>query len=250
MTIQLSLDGAIAHVTLCNEKTHNALGCDDINAFLQHLETVQSQPDIRVLIISNSGGSTFCSGASIRDFSNGTMSGELFSTLTNTVAEFGIPTIAAINGNAYGGGSELALCCDFRFGSSGMRLFVPPARLGLCYPLDGMKHFIHRLGLNTTKRLLLAAEEFNGQQLNELGYLTHLTAPGLINIKAQQLAAQISTLAPIAVRTMKQLCNQISAGDINTEQAQQAIDQCNNSADLQEGLSAAREKRSPQFKGL
>ena len=250
MSIQLDQQGAIARITLCNTEKHNALSVADIEQFISHLTTLKNEASARVLIISNEGGKTFCAGAALNEFDTGKMNGELFCTLTRTLAELPIATIAAIKGNAYGGGSELALCCDFRIGAAEMRVFVPPARLGLCYPIAGIEHFVQRLGLNTAKRLLLATEEFEGTQLEQLGYLTHLVAADAIETSAESLANSIVQKAPLAISTMKALCNDIAAGTLDYDTAQQQVDACNASQDLQEGLAAVKEKRAPVFRGL
>ena len=154
-----------------------------------------------------------------------------------------------MNGSAYGGGVEIGICCDFRVGVTGMKLFVPPARFGLCYPLSGIQRYVQRLGPITAKRLLVASEEFRGDQLLALGYLTHLVEPDELAGYVAEMAERIGALAPIAVQTMKQLCNQSADGSLDLNEARQMIDDCNSSADLQEGLAAVREKRTPRFEG-
>ncbi|MBR9913140.1 MAG: enoyl-CoA hydratase/isomerase family protein [Gammaproteobacteria bacterium] len=249
MTIQLAIDGAIATINLSNPAKHNSLTADAVSLFIQHLDTLRTDPAVRVLIVTNREGKTFCAGASLQQMLDGSMSGELFSTLTNSLATLPIPTIAMLNGNAYGGGAELALCCDFRFGTPGMCLFVPPARIGLCYPLDGIKRLVRNLGNTFAKRLLIAGEEFNGQQLYELGYLTHLLAPEDLESATSDFAQTIAGLAPLAVQAMKQLCDQITHHQLDPEAAAELIANCNASRDLQEGLQAVNEKRTPVFRG-
>ena len=77
-------------------------------------------------------------------------------TLTDRLAAVRVPVICALNGSVYGGGAEIALCCDFRIGVRGSRLAVPAARLGVCYPLGGLTRYVQRLGLATAERLLVA----------------------------------------------------------------------------------------------
>jgi enoyl-CoA hydratase/carnithine racemase len=248
--ILLSIDGPIATICLNNPDKHNSLASSDIELFVEHLDSVESDSDIRALIITSTEGKTFCAGASLTEMGSGNLSGEIFETLTNRLAAVKIPTICAMNGSAYGGGSEISLCCDFRIGIKGMRLFVPASRFGLCYPLNGIQRYVHKLGPDTAKRLLIASEEFHGESLLALGYLTHLVEPEEIADKARQMAESISRLGPIAVKTMKAICDQAASGTLDQQQAATMIQQCNQSSDLQEGLAAAREKRPPVFKGL
>ncbi|MCK9505467.1 MAG: enoyl-CoA hydratase/isomerase family protein [Porticoccaceae bacterium] len=250
MPITLTTEGAIARIFLANPAKHNALTAEALALFMDHLDVVSANGAIRALIITNSGGKTFCSGAALQQLASGAMSGELFSTLTDRVAAMAVPTIAAINGNAYGGGAELALSCDFRVGSHGTRVFVPPARIGLCYPLSGMQRFVRRLGLTTAKRLLIAGEEFDGEQLLQHGFLTHLVDAEAVESRAITMASTIAELAPMAVQTMKLLCDEIASGTVVNKTAQKLIDRCNHSDDLREGLAAVAEKRTPVFKGI
>jgi len=247
--VVLTIDDTIATICLDNPAKHNSLTGDDIGLFIAHLDTVSDNPNVRALIVTSTPGRTFCAGASLNELGSGNLSGEIFETLTNRLAQMRIPTICALNGSAYGGGSEIGLCCDFRIGIKGMRLFVPAARFGLCYPLNGIQRYVHKLGPDTAKRLLIASEEFHGEDLLAIGYLTHLVEPDELQSKAREMAESISKLAPIAVQTMKQICDQAGAGQLDLDAASESIQQCNQSSDLQEGLAAAREKRPPQFKG-
>ncbi|WP_423896865.1 enoyl-CoA hydratase/isomerase family protein [Candidatus Pelagadaptatus aseana] len=247
--VLLNIDGPIATICLDNPDKHNSLAGSDIEQFIAHLNQVEQSPEVRALIITSSEGKTFCAGASLTEMGSGNLSGEIFERLTNRLAAVQIPTICAMNGSAYGGGSEIGLCCDFRIGIKGMRLFVPASRFGLCYPLNGIQRYVHKLGPDTAKRLLIASEEFHGESLLALGYLTHLVEPEEINEKARSMAEGICRLGPIAVRTMKTLCDQAAAGILDQEAATLMINHCNQSNDLQEGLAAAREKRTPVFSG-
>ena len=114
---------------------------------------IEANRDLRVLVLTGAGDATFSSGASLAQMQTGEMSGEIFDTLTGRLAGVRVPTVCALNGNVYGGGAELALCCDFRVGRHGMRLSVPAARLGVCYPIGGLTRYVERLGLSSASRI-------------------------------------------------------------------------------------------------
>jgi enoyl-CoA hydratase/carnithine racemase len=244
-----SLRGHTATITLDNPARHNALGVEDIDAFIALLDQVASNPTLRVLIVTGSGDKTFCAGAALGELSKGEINGSFFAQLTNKLAGIEIPTICALNGSAYGGGAELALCCDFRVGVDGMKLMVPAARFGLCYPVNGIERYVQRLGLNMAKRILLATEQFNAAQLLASGYLTHLVEAGQLQHTTDQLAQSLCALAPMSLRAMKHLCDQAACGAIDHDAAQALIQSCSDSADLREGLLAKSEKRTPVFHG-
>ncbi len=247
--IRLAVKGKIAWITLDNPLKHNSLVAEDIDLFISHLESVENRSDVRVLVVTGSGDQTFCAGASLTQMSSGDLSGEHFEILTDKLAAMPMPSICALNGSAYGGGAEVGLCCDFRIGVQGMTIRVPAARFGLCYPLNGLRRYVQRLGLNTSKRLLIAAETLDAKALLSLGYLTHLVVSDQLIETTEQMADSISKLAPLAVTAMKKLCDQVAEGSLCESEALALIQQCRESEDLQEGLNAAREKRQPVFVG-
>lgn len=247
--VQLAFSGPIGRISLNNPDKHNALTLEDIEHFKTILESVLANDKLRVLIITGAGDQTFCAGASLGQLSSGDLDGQRFEELTDLLAAVPIPTIAALNGSAYGGGAEIGMCCDYRIGVTGMRVMIPAARFGLCYPPNGIQRYVHKLGPSTAKRLLMASEEIDAQSLLGLGYLTHLVAPEQLQRKSEKLALDICKLGPLAVRAMKALCQQAAAEPLDMQQATQLVHTCNQSEDLKEGLLAKTEKREPVFRG-
>lgn len=247
--VRLALKGAIATITLDNPQKHNSLSADDIELFLSHLEYIESRPEPRVLVITGNGPKTFCAGVSLVELVGDGAIADHFAELTDKLANMNIPTLCAMNGSAFGGGVEIALCCDFRVGVKGMSVMVPAARFGLCYPLNGIQRYLQRLGVNVTKRLLMATETMDAEELFSSGYLTHLVEPDELVASAEKMAENLSQLAPLAVRGIKRICDQSMMNTLCPEEAQEIVSQCRQSPDLLEGLNAMRERRQPQFTG-
>ena len=251
--IHLALKGPIALITLDNPQKHNSLSAEDIEMFMSHLEYLETSSELRVLVITGNGPKTFCAGVSLVELTSDGAIADLFQELTDKLASIKIPTLCAMNGSAFGGGAEISLCCDFRIGVKGMTVQIPAARFGLCYPLNGIERYIQRLGVNTTKRLLMAAETLDADTLLLAGYLTHLVERDELTETAEQMADNISKLAPLAVTGMKQICDQMIEGALyieeRNEDAQMIEQNCRQSKDLLEGLNAMRERRQPQFTG-
>lgn len=248
-TLLLSRRDDIASITLNAPERHNALTDAAVEHFLQLLDKVDADQSIRVLVIRASASETFCAGASLKQLANGQMSGERFEELTNRLAATGIPKIAAIGGNVYGGGAEIALCCDFRFGIEGMTLRVPAARLGLSYPLAGIQRYVHRLGPDNAKRLLVGCEEFDSGRLLDIGFLTRVVPAPELEPTVAEWAQRLASLAPLAVRTMLHICDGTANGTLDKEEAEALIARCRESGDFREGLRAQRERRTPRFTG-
>lgn len=248
-TIRFERTGHIARLVLNNPEAHNALGQAELDAMSRHLATLPGDDQVRVLVLTGWGDKTFCAGASLKELGQGSLSGDAFQAVSDQVAALPIPTVCAINGNVFGGGAELALSCDFRVGVSGMRLRVPAAQIGLCYPASGIARFVERLGVGPAKRLLMVAEEFTGEDLLHLGFLDHLVLPSQLDQSAEQLASRLAGLAPLAVQGMKILIQQAAGDGIDLSQATTLAQRCLDSRDLQEGFAAQREKRPPRFSG-
>lgn len=248
-TILYSRSGHVGRLTLNSPERHNSLGQQELEGIQTCLTQVSEDDQVRVLVVTGAGEKTFCAGASLQQLGSGQLAGDHFQVTTKQLADLAIPTICAINGNVFGGGVELALSCDFRFGIQGSRMRVPAAAIGLCYPLSGLNCFVDRLGLNITKRLLVASEEFDAEAMLQIGFLDHLVLRSQLEDRANGLALHIANLAPLAVRSMKAILQQATDGSLDLEEAERLSLLCQESADLQEGFAAKKEKRQPRFKG-
>lgn len=247
--IKLHIEGHVARLTLDHPERHNALTRNGLEQFQAHLQRIEDDAELRALVITGAGDKTFCSGASLDEVQAGTVDGESFQVVADRLAALPIPKLAAMNGSAYGGGVELGLCCDFRYGVEGMKIRVPAASFGLCYPPAGIQRYVSRLGVGSAKRILVAAETFDAAALLRMGYLHRICPAQDLPAQADEWARQLSRLAPLAVRAMLAICNGTAEGNLEAEQMQEWVARCNASADLQEGLQAALEKREPNFSG-
>ncbi len=248
-TILYSREGHVGRLVLNSPERHNAIGQEQVLEIRRRLTSVSADEQVRVLVLTGAGDKTFCAGASLEQLSAGVFSSDDFQSMTSQLAGLAIPTVCALNGNVFGAGVELALSCDFRIGIEGSRMRVPAAAIGICYPPSGIERILEVLGVNTARRILLAAEEFDAQTMLATGFLNHLVLPGRLDEESSQLARRVAGLSPLAVRSMKEMMRQSISGNIDPAQAQRLLDLCSNSEDLQEGLAAQREKRAARFKG-
>jgi enoyl-CoA hydratase len=248
-SIVLSVDGHIARITLNRPDRHNALEAQDIELFRSALATVAADEQIRVLVVTGSGSETFCAGASLKQLNTGKMSGAVFDTLTDDLAGIRVPTVCGVNGGVYGGGAEIALCCDFRIGVTTSRLSVPAARLGICYPIGGLQRYVERLGLDTACRILVANEELTAEEMLRLGFLHRVVEPDTLARETQVLADRLAGLAPLAAQGMKRILGEIASGTVDRAAADETVARCMASEDLQEGLRAQRAGEEPRFEG-
>lgn len=246
--IDATLEGRIGRIVLNRPETHNAIDRASMQDLVSLLDNWTHAKDLRAVILTGTGRS-FCAGAALGDVAGADWTENPLTRLCDALEDFPAPTVAALNGGVYGGGVEMALACDFRIGVTGMRAFVPPARLGIHYEPGGIRRAIDRLGSQTARRMFLLAETFDAEALLARGFLDHLVAPEALEAKAGQLAETLVALAPMAVQGMKRTIVELSRGTLDTEAARGRIAACFASADHAEGLAAQRERRTPRFDG-
>ena len=247
--IVCNVNGPIARLTLNVPERHNALSNDDLVLLEEKVALLEEQEDIRVLIVTGQGSKTFCAGAYLEQVHQGLLDANRFQRTVDKLQAFSRPTICMLNGSVYGGGVELALSCDFIIGIQGTRLFVPPVKLGLCYPYSGLQRFVSRLGISAAKRLLLANETFEADDSNEIGFYDYIVSREELEITTQKLAEKLAGFSPLSLTGMKATLNEIALGDGDSRKAEKRENLCIQSSDLKEGLLAQKEKRTPVFTG-
>jgi enoyl-CoA hydratase/carnithine racemase len=250
----LMLEGARATIRLNRPAQHNRIEPDDLRVLTDHLAAVAANPDVRVLVLTGTGR-TFCAGYDIGALARGRppVGGDdappLFGDVVDRLEDLALPTIAALNGGVFGGGTDLALACDFRIGVETARMFMPAARLGLQYYTTGQRRYVERLGLAAAKRLFLAGETLHADAMRQIGYLDEVVpAEGLI-ARVDELAAQLAVGSPRAIVGMKQTLNAIARNTLDRAAADAAYAESIRSEDAAEGVRAWQEKRQPVFRG-
>ena len=248
-TIQYELVDSVGTLRVQQEARHNALGERELTGICDALDLIEADSEIRVLVVTGAGSKTFCAGAALDDLNSGKITPEGCQSVMHRIAVLPIPTLARINGNVFGGGTELALSCDFRIGIEGSRLRVPAAALGLCYPPAGIARFVEKLGANTARRMLLASETLDASELYRLGFFDYLVPESALDERTEELALHLAGLAPLATGAMKELIQHAERGGLDIARAAELARLCDESQDLQEGFAAQKEKRSPRFVG-
>ncbi len=251
---QFTLEDGRATVRLNRPAEHNRLEPDDLDALIEIFDRVADDPACRVLVITGTGKS-FSSGFDISALERRKASGaddhdpDAFENMVNRLEDLPLPTIAALNGGAYGGATDLALACDFRIGVHGMRMFMPASRLGIVYYRSGLRRYVTRLGLNNAKKLFMTAVHINAGEMYQIGYLTDLVPPAELDSAVDRLVEQLTGNAPLAVAAHKLALNGISSDNLDDEAHAARREQSAKSEDHQEALAAWREKRKAVFTG-
>ena len=244
-TISFTEEQGVATLTFDNPARRNALGTAELDAIEGALGGLSAET--RALVITSSDERIFCAGADLSQIREGTLSGDRFQSVTNQIAALPIPTVAVLTGNVFGGGAELALSCDFRLAREGIVLRIPAAAIGLCYPVEGIERLTRRLGPSLARRVLVAAETFTAEQMLSLRMIDSVHSSAALPDAAQEYAESLLALAPMAVTSMLEIIRQLEIGQLDRRHAESLAAACSDSEDVQEGIAAQREKRSPRF---
>ena len=243
----LSVAGSVATIHLNRSSRSNCLSNGDIGVFEQHLEFVDNDTSIRVLVLQ-ARGPTFCAGYDLRELREGSGNGTpRFDKLVARLAELRVPTIGGFSGAVYGGGADLAIACDFKLGTPATAFAMSAARIGVHYYYGGLVRFVNRLGLTTAKRLFLSGGKVDSAEMLRLGILDEIVEPDAMQERIMALSQSLVANAPVAVQGMKRALNQIASGDADASAIDAAWEASLASNDLTEGLRALQEKRVPRF---
>lgn len=237
-----------AAVTFRRPERHNALEIADLEALDLALSELGARPDLRLLVLKAEGRS-FCSGVDLGAVAEHDWRDNPLERVTNRLESLPFPTLCVLQGGVYGGGTDLALACDFRLGAQGIKCFIPPAKLGIQYHPHGLKRAVTRLGLGPAKRLFLATETFNDSEMLRTHFIDWLVAPEELDSRAAAIADTLTGLSPLAVRGMKQSLNEVAAGLFDERAARDRAALSFRTGDFQEGRLAMAEKRPPRFAG-
>jgi enoyl-CoA hydratase/carnithine racemase len=162
-----------------------------------------------------------------------------------------VPIIAAVNGHAYGGGLETALCCDFIYASRNAKLALSELRLGIMPGGAGTQNLPRAVGERRAKELILTARAFTAEEGAEWGLVNKVCEPGRTLAEALETAQAIASNAPIAVRQAKKSVHYGLQMDLLTGYRYEieAYNRLVDTEDRREGVRAFNEKRKPNFKG-
>jgi enoyl-CoA hydratase/carnithine racemase len=177
-----------------------------------------------------------------------------FTAAIEAIEAFPYPTVAALNGHAIGGGLELAISCDLRVAAEGIKLGMPPGKLGLVYSHTGLRKFIDVVGAPRTRDLFLTGRRIDAGTAHQWGLVNDLVPYDSIATHAEALASEIAGNAPLAQKGNKRVIEAILSERARLDPAveRELIEirrACFQSEDFREGVRAFSEKRPPVWRG-
>lgn len=252
--IKCEIEDQIAIVTIDNAPV-NALCVPVMDGIKACADALALDDSIRAVIFTGAGKS-FIAGADIKEFTGWDAETGKQMTLKghgifNQIENLPMPTIAAINGFALGGGLEFALACDIRIASEKAKLGLPEASLGIVPGYGGVARLAKTINIAQAKQMMFTAAHVNAQKALQIGLVQEVTTPENLMETALALAAQMSGNGPKAIREIKKAVNSGRDADISSSLAleAEAVFACFGSEDKIEGVDAFINKRSPVFLG-
>ena len=245
-------------LTLDNPDMRNAMSEEMTASWIRAIDALAVDPTVRVVVVTGAG-SAFCSGgntswiASERDASVDRLRARMmpFYRAWLSIRRLEVPTIAAVNGAAIGAGLCLALACDIRYAAQGAKLGLPFNRLGMHAGMAGTWLLPNVVGPAHARDLLLTGRVVEADEALRLGLVSRVVGADTFLDEVLETAAGIAATAPIASRLTKIALADGGHADFESALQWRALAQPLTLAttDLQEGIAAAREKRSPRFIG-
>ncbi|EPG65544.1 enoyl-CoA hydratase-related protein [Leptospira wolffii] len=253
-TVLYSIEDYTSIITLNRPEKRNAISRDLLLNLMSHIEKIKSDQKTRVLIIQGEG-SVFCAGADLKERAE--MSEKEVHRFLDDVGKcfqeiesLPIPTIAALDGDAYGGGLELALSCDFILMNSNAKVGLTETGLGIIPGAGGTQRLPRRIGTTKALELILTAAVIDADTALRLQLANSVWHDSAF-MAAKRLAATLSEKAPISLKLAKAAIREGLGKEIGSalKIERKHYNRTLNTEDRLEALAAFREKRKPQFKG-
>lgn len=253
--LMITQDGFVRTLQLNRPERRNALSESLKASLISELLKADEDETVRVLILTGSGESAFCSGADLKDMREGDQQGQSFRSpmsriernLFEVALEFKKPLIAALNGSAVAGGFELALACDLRISHTDAKFGLPETKIGMGANFGSV--VLPRLIPPTIAlHMLMTGEYIDAQEALRLGLLNKLVDAQSVMGESLGLAQQIAQNAPISVRRVKAVALKGLSMPVSEALRQDPGVSPYLSEDRQEGIQARLEKRNPVWK--
>ena len=257
MTQKLVLDHpaeGVARLTISNPDRRGALDHEILDALAGHARTLEA----RCLVIRGSG-QVFSAGYDIGNLGEQSFEESAerlvahpFNDAIEALEAYVYPVLAALNGHAIGGGLELALTCDIRVAARGIRVGMPPAKLGLIYSHTGLRRFIDVCGVANTAELFYVGRNVDAERAERMGLVNELVEPEELDERVLDLAAEIASGAPLSLAGNKRAIRALRARPLPEDVERELVElreSCFRSEDFREGVRAFAEKRKPVWRG-
>jgi len=254
--IHVAIENGIGLITINRPAKLNALNVATIQELHDAFENLESNSDVRVIIITGDGEKAFVAGADISEFASFTIQeGAQLATqsqelLFNFIENLRKPVIAAVNGFALGGGLELAMACHFRIASDNAKMGLPEVSLGVIPGYGGTQRLPQLIGKGRAMEMIMTAGMIDAETAKTYGLVNHVVAQSELLDFTRGIADKIMRNSPFAIgRAIKCVNANFKDGVNGFETEIRNFGKCFETEDFKEGTSAFLEKRKAEFSG-
>lgn len=242
----------VAALTINRRDKHNAMNKHVMTRLEEHLTAIEHDESVDVVVVTGAGEKAFVAGADIKELSQRSPYDAMIAVmqrLYDKIASFPKPTIAAVNGIAFGGGHELALACDIRIGSTNALFALPETGLGIIPAAGGTQRLAKIVGIGVATDVIMSGARLKAERAYQLGLLTGLVAPEELLDAAHNKAQRIRSKGPLALKLVKQVLQRGFDVDHETGMLLERLAQtvAYSSAEKDEGTHAFLDKRDPDY---
>ena len=251
----LTPDGVL-YIVMNRPEVQNAFNSKQIVLLTEALENAASNPEVKVIVLCGEG-KKFCAGGDINymkqmgqnSFQENKEDALQLAHLMHTLNELPKPTIARVNGAAYGGGVGLLCCCDMAFGTEDTKICLSEVKIGMV-PATIAPYVMNAIGLRNAHRLMLTAEVMQGQEAVNCNFLNAIFPTSEFSKKVDALALKITTNAPNALEITKSILLNLAHQPVDEgviDYTADVIASVRESEEGKEGLTSFIEKRKPNW---
>jgi enoyl-CoA hydratase len=254
--VKLEVDGTTAVITIDRPKALNALNQQVLGELEQAIKQVAGNAALRALIVTGGGEKAFVAGADIAEMAGFTTAqamafGELGHRVLDSLEALPIPVIAAVNGFALGGGTELALACDFIYASEKAKFGLPEVTLAVIPGFGGTQRLTRIVGRARAKEIIFTGDMLDAAKAKEIGLALEVLPPDQLLAHCKKVAATIAKRGPLAVAQAKRVVDAGASLELGKANAleRDGFAKLFGTADQKEGMAAFVAKRPAEFKG-